>query len=135
MLEFKSLFKKKSSRHLNSQEYLIFNQLLCSILVAIYFLYLWKNNQCSINCLQKMTRDEMLFSFAAAIVTLLSSIILITLLKQKDASYLIPHIQPLVIILTIVLGYFLFGENISKYHFIGGCLIISGVAVINFSKN
>ena len=131
---FNPFLKKKSASNLNSQEYLIYNQFLCSILVFLYFIYLWKNNKCSVNCLKKMSSNEIIYSLIAAFVTLLSSIILITLLKQKDASYLIPHIQPLVILLTITLGYFMFGENITKHHLLGGLLIISGVAVINFSK-
>ena len=131
---FNPFLKKKSASNLNSQEYLIYNQFLCSILVFLYFIYLWKNNKCSITCLQKMSSNEIIYSFVAAVVTLLSSTILITLLKQKDASYLIPHIQPLVILLTITLGYFMFGENITKYHLFGGILIVSGVVVINFSK-
>ena len=70
----------------------------------------------------------------AAFTTVIASLMLISLLKRNDASYVIPHIQPVVIILTFIFGYMLFNENINYKQAIGACLIVGGLYVINKYK-
>ena len=56
---------------------------------------------------------------------------LIYLLQKKNVSYLIPQVQPIIILLTIILGYFLFNEKLSNYQIFGSLLIILGVWFMN----
>jgi len=128
--------KKKSVGDLSSNEYIIFNHCFVSIFLALYFLYLVYNGECDI--LQKIKNKntkELLYSFFAAIVTVISSVVLINLLKKENASYLIPHIQPVVILLTFILGYFIFNEKINFKQIMGGLLIVLGLFIINKNKD
>tara|TARA_Y100000385_G_scaffold285332_2_gene345061 strand:+ start:148 stop:591 length:444 start_codon:yes stop_codon:yes gene_type:complete len=124
-------FKKKGATKLSSQEFMFFNHFLCSILIICYFLYLLYKNECDINCLKKIDRKELAYSVIGAIITVISSLLLIKLLKENDASYIISQIQPLVILLTIIVGYFIFHETLNINKIIGGLIIILGLIIIN----
>ena len=55
-------------------------------------------------------------------------------IQIEDVGYLMPQIQPLVILLTMCVGYFVFKEKISYYQIIGGVLIVGGVYFLNKKK-
>tara|TARA_B100001094_G_C18164278_1_gene791118 strand:+ start:602 stop:1045 length:444 start_codon:yes stop_codon:yes gene_type:complete len=124
-------FKKKGASKLSSEEFMFFNHFLCSILIIIYFLYLFYNNKCNINCIKKIDNKELVYSIFGAFITVISSLLLIKLLKENDASYIISQIQPLVILLTIIVGYLIFHEALNKNKLIGGLIIILGLIIIN----
>ena len=127
--------KKRSVGDLSSSEYIVFNHCFVSIFILLYFLYLLFNNKCNIiSKIKNKQFKELSYGFLAAVVTFISSIVLINLLKRENASYLIPHIQPVVIILTLLFGYFLFNENLNSKQIIGGLLVVSGLFVINKNK-
>ena len=73
----------------------------------------------------------MIYIFMSAISTFISAIALINLLQRENISYLIPQIQPLIILLTMCVGYFIYKENITYYQILGGGLIITGVYFLN----
>ena len=58
----------------------------------------------------------------------------IYLIKSEDISNIIPQLQPAVIILTVLLGVFMFGEKLTVNKIIGTCLIIWGMIVINMKE-
>ena len=122
--------KKQASSKLSSSEYMIFNHGLCTILIVVYFIYLLYNNKCKIDCIKKLNSKEIIIISLGAITTVLASLVLIKLLKENDTSDIRPYIQPCVIILTILIGYFIFNENITKYKILGIILIIVGLLVI-----
>tara|TARA_B110000208_G_scaffold179881_1_gene229073 strand:- start:424 stop:804 length:381 start_codon:yes stop_codon:yes gene_type:complete len=123
--------KKNASKKLTSGEYLIFHHTLCSILLAVYLVYLLKNNKCNIKCLQKLDKKEILYSIAGAVTTIASSVVLINLVQKNNVSFIIPQIQPLVILLTITAGYLFFGESIKYNTMIGIGMIVVGLYIIN----
>ena len=128
--------KKNSIGDLSSSEYIIYNNCLVSSLVLIYFIYLITRNETKfISKLKIKPTKEIIISLFAAIITISSSIIQCNLLKLENASYLIPHIQPLVIILTVLIGYFIFGENFNVKQFGGILLIGVGLMIINKFKS
>ena len=127
--------KKNASQKLSSGEYLIFNHVLCTIRVIIYFIYLMKYNQCDITCLQKLTSKDIIYSLLAAITTIGSSLVLINLVQNNNVSYIIPQIQPLVILSTVITGYLFFEEIVETQKILGIGLIIGGLYVINQSNN
>ena len=128
-------FKKLSAKNLNSEEFMFFNHFLCSIIIILYFIYLLYNKQYNIKCIKKLTRYELIYSLLGALLTVSSSLILIKLLKENNASFIIPQIQPLVIFLTILVGYIIFKEDLDNYKILGGILIIFGIFVINKKKS
>jgi len=122
--------KKQASSKLSSSEYMIYNHGLCTILILIYFGYLLYYNRCDINCIKNLNNKDILYSFAGALTTVSASFLLIKLLKENQTSDVIPYIQPIVIILTLLIGYFIFNENLTKYKILGGILIVMGLLVI-----
>jgi uncharacterized membrane protein len=123
--------KKNGPKQLSSEEYMFFNHLLCTIIILFYFFYLFFNNKCDIACINKISNKELIYSIFAAGITVLSSLLLIKLLKNNDASSIIPQVQPAVLLLTILIGYLIFNEKLTKNKVIGGSLIITGIYFIN----
>ena len=56
------------------------------------------------------------------------------LINNTDVSYAIAHIQPIVISLTIILGFVFFNEKITYSKVIGIILVITGLIIINSKK-
>ena len=123
--------KKHASKNLTSDEYMIFNHGLCTILIIIYFIYLLMNNKCDINCIKKIDKKQFIYSIGGAVTTVFAALVLIKLLKNNNASSIIPQIQPIVIISTVSIGYFIFKEDITKNKILGCMLIVFGLFVFN----
>ncbi len=126
--------KKKIAAKMSSSEYMIFNHCLCSILIFLYFIYLIKSDNFSINNIKSLDNKDFGISIMAALTTVLATVFLISLLKNNDASYVIPHVQPCVILLTMLVGYYLYDEGITKNKSFGAILIISGLVLMNYKK-
>ena len=124
-------FKKYSASKLSSSDYMIFNHILCTFIVVIYFIYLLINKQCDIKCVQKLNNIDIMFSVFGALTSVLASILLIELLKKNGATDVIPNIQPLVLISTLVIGKFVFNENLTNSKILGILVIVGGLYLIN----
>jgi uncharacterized membrane protein len=124
-------FKKKMLNKLNNDEYFVINHILITTMMAFYFFYLFKKKKCSPNCLKTLNRYDYLYIFLGSVTSILGARLMITLIKYKEISYLIAHIQPIVIALTFIIGYIFFSENLSLYKIIGISLIILGLIIIN----
>ena len=128
-------FKKRAIGKLNSYQYLVTNSVIVSSFIIIFFIYRIMKGQDSINHIIKtINKTQFIWMLSGAIITFLTSLFLIILIKEHNVSYIIPHIQPLVIVLTILFGYFLFKESINRYQIIGIILVILGLIVINYKK-
>ena len=92
------------------------------------------NHDYSTDSVRSLCSKDIAISIVGAFVTVTSSIVLIMLLQRNNASTLIPQIQPCVIVLTLMLGYFVFGESISVNQLVGILLIIMGLIAINMNK-
>jgi len=128
---FNPFIKRQLSPKFKSSDFLIYNHAMVTILIFTYFMYLLWNNKCDFKCLSTLNKKDLLYSLFGATTTVLSSIILINLLKEYQASHIIPNIQPAVIILTMLLGYFVFNEDINKNKIYGTGLIVLGLFVFN----
>lgn len=126
--------KKQVATKMTSSEYMIYNHGLCSILIVGYVVYLLLNKQYSIESLKKLTSKDIGISLVAALTTVVASVLLIDLLKNNDASYIIPHVQPCIIVLTLLVGYFLFKEQITSNKIIGTGLIVAGLVFMNYKS-
>lgn len=126
--------KKKALKNLEPNTSLLLNHCLVTGLLAIYFLYLFMNNKCNISQIKQLNFKQVIVSIVAASITFASSVILINLLQRSDVSYVIPHIQPLVLLLTMVIGYFIFKEKLNNLQILGGILTIGGLWLLNKKK-
>ena len=123
--------KKKALVGLNPNTSLLLNHCLVTSLLAVYFIYLFFNSKCNFNEIKNLNSKQILTSVVAASITLASSIILINLLQRTNVSYVMPHIQPLVLLLTMIIGYFIFQEKLNNYQLFGAVLTILGLWLLN----
>jgi uncharacterized membrane protein len=126
--------KKEASKNLNSHEYFMINHLMLTLLVIIYGIYLFYNNKCDISCLKKMSNKQVLWGIFAAIIGMIGSLALIMVIQMDEITFIIPNIQPLVILIGALVGYFIFKESMRTFKIIGIILIICGAFCINYDK-
>lgn len=126
--------KKKASKSLSANEYFLVNQVMIIILAIIYAVYLFNYNKCDINCVKKMTNNEIIWSIGAAITGILGSIGLIMLVQMEDITFIMPNIQPTVLLLSAIIGYYIFNEDMGWYKIYGFIFIIIGALCINYDK-
>ena len=123
--------KKKMLYKLNNDEYFVINHIIITTMMGIYFFYLFKNKKCSPSCLKTLNKYDYIYILLGAVTSILGARLMIALIKYEDVSFLVAHIQPLVIALSFIIGYMFFSESFSMYKIIGLCLIILGLIIIN----
>jgi uncharacterized membrane protein len=130
---FNPFIKKKiiNSNKMNLDEYFVLNHFVVTIFLVVYFYTLFKENKCSINCLKKLDIYDYIYVILGAVTSILGARLMINVIKQQDISFLIAHIQPLIIALTFIIGYMFFSEHITPYKILGVSLIILGLIFIN----
>ena len=127
-------FIKKSvlkNDRITTDEYFIINHFVITLLFIGYFIYLYKNKKGSPNCIARIDRYDALYIILGAVTSILGARLLLAIIKQNDVSYMVAHIQPLVILMTFLIGYFFFTESINIYRIIGGGLVIVGIILLN----
>jgi len=124
-------FKKQLSNKLDSEEQLIFNHGLCTLLIVLYFIYIIAYNNYELNNINKLSTKDIIISTLGAFITVLASILLIKILKDEDVSSIIPQIQPCIIVLSLFIGIFLYGEEFTYNKIIGTGLVTFGIIFLN----
>lgn len=123
--------KKKITKFLDPLEYLFINTFAVSLVTLMIFLYSLRYKKVSLNCLRKLDNSCIYWILFGVLITIFSSYILLILLSQYDAGYIIPHVQPLVIVFTVLTGVILFNEKINRYSIMGILCIVSGLLLLN----
>lgn len=126
-------FKKIASKNLETNEYLILNHCMITIILIVFVIYLLMSKKCSIDCIKKMNTPEIIMLIIGGFIGVFSSICLIHLIKNYDINMVMPYLQPLVIIATAIFGY-LFKEQISREQLIGFAIIILGIIIANYKS-
>ena len=116
MLDYKSIFEKSYSSK---------NDFAISFIMISYLIYLLTKKKFDTNCLRKLEYKDLGTILLVSLSTIMGSLILIYLLQKYDASFIIPNLQPVVIVLTILIGYFIYKETLDKKKIIGILFIIS----------
>ena len=84
------------------------NHILITGLLILYGFYLFYFNKCNINCFKKMSYKQVLWGMGAAFTGISGSIALITLLRRDEVTFIMPNVQPIVILFGAMVGYFVF---------------------------
>ena len=116
---------------LNIDEYFVLNHIFVSIILGIYFYSLFKNKKCSVLCLSKLNKYNYLYIFMGALTSILGARLLISIIKTQEITYLIAHIQPMIIALTFLIGYMFFSESVTPLKVLGISFIILGLILLN----
>jgi uncharacterized membrane protein len=72
-----------------------------------------------------------MYILLGALTSILGARLLLSIIQYNDVSFMVAHIQPLVISLTFVIGYLFFSENITLNKVIGVSLVILGILFLN----
>ena len=123
--------KKMMGSRLPANENMIFNHSLCTIIIVIYTIYLLINHKCDISKIQSLNKKDIMLGIVTSVITVASSLLLIKILQENEASQVMPQIQPSVLLLTLIIGYFIFNEKMTKNKIIGAGLITIGLFIIN----
>lgn len=126
--------KKTAANNIGANEYMIINHVLITLLIILYAVYLFYYNKCDLTCLKKFSKKQILFAVLAAATSIFGSIALIMLIQRDEVTFIIPNVQPIVIMLGALLGYFFFSESMGSYKVIGIILVVVGALFINYDK-
>jgi uncharacterized membrane protein len=130
-------FKKIPLKKITSAEYYILNHVIYSIPIFIYIIYMLynnNNNNANFNFLYKLDKSDYIYCISTVVVGIIGGYTFMLLLKNNNATYVIPHIQPIIITLTVLVGYFIFNEELNYKHLIGMGLIILGLIILNLGN-
>ena len=92
------------------------------------------SDKLNIYFLNKLSYNEIYWCLISSIIGIIGSLSFIYLLKNEDVTFIIPNIQPIVLLLTAIFGYLFFKEKIGFFKIIGYFLIIFGFLSINYEK-
>ena len=120
----------------NSLDFFICTQAIVLFYIILTFLFLkFRNpNNYNFQSILNLNKRQIIMLFLAALGTYFSSIALIWLLKYNEATQIMPQLQPIVIILTILAGIFIFKEKVNFMEGVGIFFIIIGVIMVNYFK-
>lgn len=128
--------RKKVTNDFTNEEFFLYNNIFICIAIILYCAYLLKTNKCDLAVLKdKINSHNALLCIISAITGLAGGIILMMLLKENDVSFVIPQVQPVVIVLTMIISYFITKEDLNKFKLIGAGMIVFGLVVLNYGQN
>ena len=125
----KPFLKKMGSDNLTAFEFLVLHTFFFTTIIASVWII--KPELVDVSKFKNLTHKELYGTVILAIISVSSSFMFQKLIKKFDVSYLLPHIQPTVLVIAMILGYF-YGEIISLQKIIGTGTIVAGLLVINW---
>lgn len=131
---FNPHLKKRASKNITSNEFIIIYQILAMIFSIIYIYFLINYKNCNLNCFNKLNKSDAIYTFLSVLTGFSGSILLLYLVKKDELSYIIPNIQGVVIILNTLIAYFIFHESLTVNKIIGVCCIFLGILFLNYNK-
>jgi len=124
-------FKKILLRKFNIHEYILANHILITLFIVFYAAYVIKTKRCSLNCFSKLSKTDYLIYIGGALTTVIATFVILKLVSMEYVSYVVSNIQSLVILSTLLLGYFIFNEKLTIVKGIGILLIVCGLYLLN----
>tara|TARA_Y100000591_G_C21848450_1_gene710091 strand:+ start:440 stop:898 length:459 start_codon:yes stop_codon:yes gene_type:complete len=127
--------KKHASNNVTTNEFLVIYNILVIIGLLCYLTYLlYVKQDCTLACFKKLNRNELMMVIIAVITGMLGSILLLYLIKMDEVSFLIPNIQGIVILISAIIGYFVFKETVDVFKAVGIIFIFFGIVSLNYGK-
>ena len=125
--------KKILLKKLNPYEYLMIHNTVIACVILLLVLYFTFINTTKINysSYKLLTIGDMGILLFGSLSTILASLMFLYIIKLRDISYILPHIQSIIIALTMLVGYTLFSEKMTPKMIMGVGLIIGGITIIN----
>ena len=132
---FNPFIKQQLVSKLDSNEYTIINQNFVFILTILYFIYSsYYENLNITKAYQKLNSNDLFIGILSAIITFLGAFVFTMLIKGEEISYIMPNIQPIVILIGSVIGYYIYNERMNYIKAAGIMSIVFGSFLINYDK-
>ena len=125
-------FKKVPLKKLTPLQYFIVGGIVTAIPIIVYAIYLYGTNQW--NFTAALSIIDYCYIVAAGVVGLVATLVFIILIKYHNVTYVMPHLNPMVMVTTALVGIFFFGEKVNKLHWIGIAAVIVGLYLINIAN-
>ena len=93
--------KKLMGSKLPANENMIFNHSLCTIIIVIYTSYLLINHKCDIGKIKSLSKKDIMLGIITSAITVSSSLLLIKILQENDASQIIKSVSRIKVVLFI----------------------------------
>jgi uncharacterized membrane protein len=124
-------FKKHAMGVLDANQYVILNIILCFLFFMIYWAYLYMN-KFNMDNIYNITKKQLIYCILAALTSVFATLVFIKLLENDNVTFIIPQSYPIIIILTLIIGYLLFNETLSNKKMVGGIIVVIGYLIIHF---
>jgi len=126
---FISFFKKKSLKKFSALEFYCIEYFFYLIPIILYLIYLY--NETKFSFIEKIDKEDIQYFILIILTGTIGGLVFTYLLKNENVTYVISSILPGEVVLTLILGYFLFQENINSYQLLGIFLVLMGIMCIN----
>jgi len=81
-----------------------------------------------------MNKTEIFWMAMSVLIGTIGTLVFIMLVQREEVTFIIPNIQPLVILIVAILGYLFFEESMSYRKTLGLFFIIIGAVMVNYDK-
>ena len=126
---------KDLSSYLSKYEIIVLSHFVWHVFILLFMLYIWifyrPKASLFINNVKKLPNKYKSFLIIVTIIGFISQLSYLTLHKTNNISKLVPMLNGLCNIATILIAYFIYNEKITVVKIIGIFLILIGIYIIN----
>lgn len=128
-----SFIKKKLLTSCSYDELIFLEYIFLTIPIIIYIAYMYMSNK-NLNFIKKIELKTIVYLLITTSLAICSASLYYYLIKKFPISKITPILNPLIIIFTILIGFILFNETISKQELFGISIIIAGIFVTTYTS-
>ena len=126
---------KDLSNYLSKYEIIVLSHCIWHVFILFFMGYIWIFNRPKaslfINNVKKLPNKHKSFLIIVTIIGFMSQLSYLTLHKTNNISKLVPMLNGLSNIATILIAYFIYKEKLTFIKIIGIFLILTGVYIVN----
>jgi drug/metabolite transporter (DMT)-like permease len=127
--------KKKILDDISVVNFYCLSVISVAILSLFYILfYNLENTKESVLKIARTPKLSLIF-IGTILLSIISSFAFHYLIQKNDATYIIPQLQPVVMIFLLLWGYFVFNEKIDKNRAVGIVAVAVGIWFIQYKSN
>ena len=126
---------KDLSNYLSKYEIIVLSHFVWHVFILLFMLYIWIFNRRKaslfINNVKKLPNKYKSFLIIVTIIGFMSQLSYLSLHKTNNISKLVPMLNGLSNIATILIAYFIYKEKLTFVKIIGILLVMLGIYLIN----
>tara|TARA_Y100000590_G_scaffold343714_2_gene392832 strand:+ start:31963 stop:32403 length:441 start_codon:yes stop_codon:yes gene_type:complete len=121
-------------QNLTPNEYMVTNDLLVTFLTLCYLSFLLIRGKYDYEKVYHVVKNNFKLYFIGGSCTFLGALLFIYVVSKEEASNAVLYTSPIVIALTVIIGYLFFNEQMSLNKIVGSVLIVLGLVTIQNGK-